>query len=174
MTMSRKLLVDASVFITLAETDSTHLLYELDGDVVVPARVADEIEHEPGRSRLEEATGKRITVESADDERTEWAANRLGTDEVEGDAALLALAHDDDDAVVVTDDKPLRKTCKALGVPLSGSVGVVVASVEKDVIDAEEAKELLVSMDEVGARMSAQLFRKAESMIDEHTSEESW
>jgi len=168
VTMSRKLLVDASVFITLAEIDATYLLYELDGEVLVPALIADEIEDEPARSRLEETTGEQLTVDSADDERTEWASDYLGgDDEPRGDAALLALGSAYDEAVVITDDKPLRNTCKALGVPLSGSIGVVVASVENGALEADEAKRLLVSMDEVGARLSARLLRKAERLIDE-------
>lgn len=165
--MSRKVLVDASVLITLAEIDATHLLEKLDGDVVVPEQVADEIEDEPARSQLEDAEGNWITVESADDETVEWASKRLGRNEPRGDTALLALASDVDGAVVVTDDKPLRNACKAVGVPLSGSLGVVVASVEKGTLEADEAKRLLVSMDEVGARLSARLLRRAESLIDE-------
>jgi predicted nucleic acid-binding protein len=165
--MSRKVLVDASVFITLAEIDATHLLDKLDGDVVVPEQVADEIEDEPARSQLEDAEEDWLTVESADDETVEWASKRLGRNEPRGGTALLALASDVDGAVVVTDDEPLRNACKAVGVPLSGSLGVVVASVEKGTLEADEAKRLLVSMDEVGARLSARLLRKAESLIDE-------
>ncbi|MDZ7687249.1 MAG: hypothetical protein U5J64_00760 [Halobacteriales archaeon] len=166
--MSRKLLVDASVFITLAEINATHLLYELDGEVIISERVADEIEDEPARSRLEEEAGDRLTFESAEEKNVEWASKMLGRDgEPQGDTAILALATEHDDAVVVTDDKPLRNVCKTVGVSLSGSIGVVVASVEKGTLEAEEAKRLLVSMDEVGARMSASLLRKAERLIDE-------
>ena len=128
---------------------------------------ADEIEDEPARSQLEDAEEDWLTVESADDETVEWASKRLGRNEPRGGTALLALASDVDGAVVVTDDEPLRNACKAVGVPLSGSLGVVVASVEKGTLEADEAKRLLVSMDEVGARLSARLLRKAESLIDE-------
>jgi predicted nucleic acid-binding protein len=163
-----KLLLDASVFITLAEIDSLRLLNELGGDVVVPELVADEIQDEPARTELRDTQEEWIDVEPADERRVEESMKRLGREgEPRGDAALLALSSTYDDAVVVTDDKPLRNTCKALGVPLSGSVGVVVASVEKDVLAPEEAKELLVAMDEVGARFSASLLRKAENLIDE-------
>ena len=167
MTMSRKLLVDASVFITLAEIDATHLLDKLDGDVVVPEQVADEIEDEPARSQLEDAEEDWLTVESPDGETVEWASKMLGRDEPRGDTSVLALGSEYDGAVVVTDDKPLRNACKAVGVSLSGSLGVVVASVENGTLEAEEAKRLLVSMDEVGARLSARLLRKAERLIDE-------
>jgi len=169
--MSRKLLVDASVFITLSEIGATYLLEELEGDVVVPESVAEEVEDEPARSELSTAKGDWLTVETADDESVERASERLGTDESRGDTALLALGLGYDNAVVVTDDKPLRNVCKAVGVPLSGSVGVIVASVENGIHDTEAAKELLVSMDEAGARMSARLFRKAEALIDKHSLE---
>jgi predicted nucleic acid-binding protein len=162
-----KLLVDASVFITLAEIDAVRLLDELDGDVVVPELVADEIHDEPSQTELEDARKDWMDVEPADDEAVKNAMSRLGIEgEPRGDAALFALASAYDDAVVVTDDKPLRNTCKALGVSLSGSVGVIVASVEEGVLAPEEAKGLLVAMDEVGARLSASLLRKAENLID--------
>lgn len=163
-----KLLVDASVFITLAKIEALHLLDEIDGDIIVPQLVADELQDDPARSELEDAREKWIDVESADGEDIERAMTRLGREgEPRGDAALLALASTYDEVVVVTDDKPLRNTCKTLGISLSGSVGVVVASVEKDNLSPEEAKEMLVAMDEVGARFSASLLRKAEDLIDE-------
>jgi predicted nucleic acid-binding protein len=162
-----KLLVDATVFITLAEIGAVLLLDELDGDVVVPQLVADEIQDEPARTELDDAQGEWIEVKSADEGYVEESTKRLGREgEPRGDAALLGLASEYDDAVVVTDDKPLRNTCKALGVSPSGSVGVIVASVEEDILAPEEAKELLVTMDEVGARFSASLLRKAEDLID--------
>lgn len=162
-----KLLVDASVFITLAEIEALDLLDELEGDVVLPKLVADEIQDEPARTALEEARGSWISVEKADEKSAKEGMRKLGREgRPRGDAALIALSSMYDEVVVVTDDKPLRNTCKALGVSLSGSVGVVVASVEEDNLDADEAKDLLVAMDEVGARFSARLLRKAERLID--------
>ena len=168
--MSRKLLVDASVFITLAEIDAAHLLDELDGEVVLPERVADEIEDEPARSELKEAEDDWLTVEPADGETVVWASKRLGRECPRGDTALLALASEYEDAVAVTDNKPLRKACRSVGLPLSGSIGVVVASVENGALEADEAKRLLVSMDEVGARLSARLLRKAERLVEQANS----
>lgn len=100
------------------------------------------------------------------------AAAHLGVEDPgenwHGDVALLADAlKTEGEVVVITDDKPLRKTCKALGVPVSGSLGVVIAAVERGDLDPEEAKDALVAMDEVGARLSARLLRRAERVIDE-------
>jgi len=168
-----KLIVDASVFITLAEVDSLELLDGLEGDVVVPELVADEIQDDPARTALEEARGDWISVEKADEEAIEKGTKKLGRGggEPRGDAAVLGLSFEYGEPVVVTDDKPLRNACKTLGISLSGSVGVVVASVEEGNLDADEAKDLLVSMDEVGARLSARLLQKAERLIDEAVGE---
>jgi predicted nucleic acid-binding protein len=162
-----KILVDARVFITLAEIDAVYLLNELDGDIVMPELVAVEIQDEPARTELNDVRGDWMDTKSAEEEALKEAMNRLGRQtEPRGDAAVLAFALEYDESVVVTDDKPLRNTCKTLGISLSGSVGVVVASVEKDVLSPEDAKESLIRMDEVGGRFSASLLRKAERLIE--------
>jgi predicted nucleic acid-binding protein len=172
----RVLLVDASVVITLARVDCLPLPRRLDGRVAVPEAVVAEVASEPAESAL-------------DDALEEWASERAVLDELEavgkaraylgagedatgGDCALLAAALHAQNAapempVVVTDDKPLRETCKALSVPVSGSLGVLIRAVEQDTLDADEAKARLLAMDEVGARLSASLLRRAERLIDE-------
>lgn len=187
----KQLFVDASVFITLAEIDYLDLLDRLDGEVVVPRAVAEEISDEPAASNLDSASSDWLRIENAVEtagvERVEHAASHLdaktgfGSDrddadrdktyrddafEFEGDVALLALGTVAANPVVVTDDKPLRKACKALGISLSGSIGVLVAAVEKGVLDPDAAKESLVAMDEAGARLSARLLRRAEKLVD--------
>jgi predicted nucleic acid-binding protein len=180
----RRLLVDASVFITLTEIDRVDLLAAFEGTATVPSAVADEIRTEPAASVLEDAVSEGwlrrgpVETDTALERDGEWteptrkAAAHLGTDDStddwHGDVALLARAlKTDGEVVVITDDKPLRKTCKALGVPVSGSIGVVIAAVERCDLDPEETKGALVAMDEVGARLSARLFRCAERLIDE-------
>lgn len=189
----RWVLVDASVLITLADIDKLDCLYGIDETPVVPEAVREEVTSEPASSEVMEAiyeTGDlRIDVED-DRYHSHWssfrtAASHLGEsfpDEPagqwdggeihwSGDVALLARAIEEDDAVVVTDDKPLRETCKALSVPISGSLGVIIAAVERGDLDADEAKDALVAMDEVGAHLSARLLRKAERIIDETAKE---
>ena len=175
----RTVLVDASVFITLAEIEAADLLGALRGRVAVPDAVADEISDDPAASRLdrgiESGEIKVVPTEQRLEERERGSALETAATHLEesnavgpnGDVALLALGLTMDDLVVVTDDKPLRNTCKALGVPISGSIGVMVVAVERDAIDSGAAKRLLAAMDEVGARLSARLFRKAERLIDD-------
>lgn len=184
----KTLYVDASVFITLSSIDRHELLAELDGRVVVPRAVADEIADEPAANHLQEAAATWLSVPEARIRETHpeayrHAASHLGRDPeaitLDGDVSLLAHGllnrNGDDsassaastDAVIVTDDKPLREGCNALGISVSGSIGVLIAAVERDVLDAETAKGALLTMDEVGARLSASLLRRAERLIDD-------
>jgi predicted nucleic acid-binding protein len=89
-----------------------------------------------------------------------------GEPDFEGDVAVLAFGMTAENSVVVTDDRPVRKVCKTLGVSLSGSIGVLVASVEKGTLDPDAAEDALVATDEVGARLSARLLRRAERLIE--------
>lgn len=182
MSEERRLLVDASVFITLTDIGAVELLYGLAGTVTIPGPVRAEITDEPAKSELERATSEYDVVASPIDHQSkshrepyERAATHLnqsvpmigGEPAWPGDVALLAEALTNDDVVVVTDDKPLRKTCKALSIPVSGSIAVPVRAVERGVLSPTDAKAKLEAMDEVGARLSARLLRRAERLIDD-------
>lgn len=169
----RTLLVDVSVFITLSEISKIRLLDALDGEIRVPKAVAEEIDNDPGASRLSNAADDWLEIAYEPPDRFDEAAIHLGRTPEEGgfngNVALLVHALENDDIVVITDDKPLRGTCKALGIEVSGSIGVVIAAVERGDLDSEDAKDALVAMDEVGARLSAGLLKRAERLIDEAT-----
>ncbi|MFC7142079.1 DUF3368 domain-containing protein [Halosimplex aquaticum] len=165
----RLILVDVSVFITLAAVDAVELLSGLAGRLVIPERVVAELVDDRSQAALSTARKEGfVDVERAETE-LESARTHLGSSSDDtGDVGLLAHALTADGSVVaVTDDKPLRQTCKALSIPVSGSIGVLVRAVDRDAIDAREAKETLYAMDEVGARLSASLVRRAERLIDE-------
>lgn len=174
----RTLLVDASVFITLAEVGKIELLASIDGEITVPSFVAAEITDDPAARWLDVASesGWLSIPDRTPAGECEEAAAHLGVDVpdattefgwITGDVALLAHALDTETSVVITDDKPLRATCKVLGIELSGSIGVLVAAVEDGELDARAARSTLYAMDEVGARLSASLVKRAEQLIDE-------
>jgi len=165
----RTLVVDASVFITLAAVDAVDLLDGLDGRVVIPERVADELVDDRSQAAfaaVRERDGFRA-VRAKD--RLDDARSHLGDPDGDaGDVGVLALALDTDGWVVaVTDDRSLRKVSKALSIPVSGSIGVLVRAVEQGISDGDEAIQTLYAIDEVGARLSASLVRRAERPIDE-------
>lgn len=169
----RTVLVDASAFITLAAIEADSLLEGMRGSVAVPDAVAEEICDEPAASALAaaERDGRIERANPSAAEAVESAGRHLGVTDLDahegGDVPLLACALESSAVVVVTDDKPLRKACKALGVPVSGTIGVLVAAVERGDLEPDAAKSLLEAMDEVGARLSARLLRRAERLVDE-------
>ena len=180
----RLVLIDASVFIALSQVGESKLLAYLSGQIAVPKQIKREITDEPASSILEDQidSGRIEVVEVPSNLKT--ATKHLGKpvseEELEGhlsatgDRALLALALSveegseiADKVVVVSDDKPLRKTCMTLSIPVSGSIGVLIRAVEHGALEPEEAKEKLYALDDVGARLSASLIRRAEGLIDE-------
>ncbi|RZH68102.1 DUF3368 domain-containing protein [Natrinema altunense] len=182
----RTLLVNASTFITLAETGSCPLLYRTRGRTALPAAVQREITDDPAASELERAVRSADihVLDSIADDDARLEAYERATEHLEqsirtspgnpawtGDVALLGEALERSDAVVVTDDKPLRDTCKALSIPVSGSIGILVRAVERGDITADAATDVLLAMDETGARLSARLLRRAERLIEDAASD---
>lgn len=177
----RELYVDASAFITLAGVGEADLLAGLDGQPIALEAIAREIVEDPAATALAEAREagwlhRRSLADVVGEDRAEQLVERAGSflgrepaDPLGGDLALLAvrLADRDPTAVVITDDKPLRGACKAHSVPLSGSLGVVIAAVEHGAVTPERAKGVVVAMDSVGTRFSASLLKRAERLIDE-------
>lgn len=178
----RNLLVDASVFVTLAEIGHVALLDGLAGQVEMPETVAEEISDIPAADALSESRDDWLEVQdlrgtsrAVEEIDSNSAASHLGKanpdGDRDGDVALLAYAlfskNRTEDVVLITDDEPLRKTCKALSIPVSGSIGVLIRAVEREDLSREEAKETLYAMDEVGERLSASLVQRAAQMIDD-------
>jgi predicted nucleic acid-binding protein len=185
----RIVLLDASVVITLAEIDSLDLLAVVRGGLVVPEAVRREISNEPAKSSLDARVAdgsvgsSNILGWAQEAGRRELFADsavRLGNEPdavtavvsnvpmiVDGDVALLTGARLADECVVITDDKPLRRTCKSTSIPISGTIGVLVRAVETGDIDPDTAKEKLYAMDEVSARLSASLVKRAAQLIDD-------
>lgn len=182
----RTLLIDASTFITLAEIGSCRLLYRTRGRIAVPAAVRRETSDDPAKSELDRAvqTDTVVVLEGPTDDTDRPRAYERAAEHLDrslpdsgenhdwtGDVALLAAAIERSDVVVVTDDKPLRDTCTVLSIPVSGSIGILVRAVERGDVSANEAKQRLLAMDEVGARLSARLLRRAERLIENAESE---
>lgn len=188
MSDERTVLVDASVFITLVRLDNISTLTNVRGRLIIPKPVEREITSDLADQALSaRIDNDEIDVVDVGLAPIRSAAAHLGREltkddimghkhsEVEGDIALLGLAlqqvesdnHIDEPPLVVTDDKPLRNTCKALSIPVAGSIGILVRAVERGDIHPEEAKSSLEAMDDVGARMSASLYREALTLIED-------
>lgn len=122
--MAEVWVVNASPIITLAKAGHLGLVTDLADQVLVPAAVASEVlagpEADPARLALEHGWGQRVLVEEVPGPILEWS---LGA----GEAQVLAVGRERKGSTVVLDDAEGRRCARTLGVPLLGTLGIVLA-----------------------------------------------
>ncbi|GAA0282960.1 hypothetical protein [Halobacterium noricense] len=168
--MSDVVLVDATALIALGSVGRVDLLANLDGDVLVPETVVDEVTTEPARTNVSTFLDSQQVTDSVSDEFTADAQRLLGDERVHGDVELVAGVrshHADDRSVaVVSDDRRVRTVAEGLGATVTGTVGVVVRAVHEG-MDPEDAKDLVREIDSHGLHMTGELREKAFELIDD-------
>ena len=160
--------VDATTLIALGTVGELDLLRNLDGEVSVLPAVRAEVTTEPARANVDRFV-EREDVGTSDlvpEERLEEAREVLGEDDKNGDVRIVASVMAGDDTAVVSDDRRVRTVARGFGATVTGTVGVVVRSVEEG-MTAEEAKETVRRIDENGLHMTAELREKTYELIDE-------
>ena len=116
----RKVVANTTPLIALADIGQLELLYHLYGEILIPAAVMDEIESEPARTLVTNATWiKQISINDA--ERKTLFKARLHAGEVE----VILLAEDEKADLVIMDDNSAKKTAKYLGLNVTGTLGVL-------------------------------------------------
>ena len=102
--------------------------------VVIPRAVADEIKagpvDDPAAVFLGKAGWLQVLEETSLD--SPLAALRLGR----GETAVLEFAKNNPGTVAVLDDRAARRAAKSLGVPLIGTLGLLVAAAESGFISS--------------------------------------
>lgn len=120
------LVVNTSPLIHLAEAGMLHLLRESATTVWVPEPVAREIraygDGDPTAKAL--ATQSWIEIKPCETIPAEILAWNLGN----GESSVLALATSFPGSIAVIDDLAGRRCAEALGLPLRGTVGLVLAA----------------------------------------------
>lgn len=119
--MSERWITDASPLITLAKVGESRLLTELCDELLVPDAVAQEVlagpPEDPARRLLESGFGSQVAPERIPPRIVAWGLGR-------GETEVLALGSLEA-ARVVLDDAAARRCASALGIPLIGTLGVV-------------------------------------------------
>lgn len=160
----RLVAVDASSLIGLSAIGALDLLQKLFGTVVVTSAVRDEVlagEGLPGATDLEVAlaTGWLGVVDIDPDEA---GFPKLGP----GEASTLQLATKDSRVgLVVIDEQLGRAQATALGVPVTGTVGVLLACKQEGHI--EEVSAFLQRLEDSGFRLSRALVQEARAQAGE-------
>jgi predicted nucleic acid-binding protein len=114
--------VNASPVITLAKAGHLALLTELADEVLLPDAVVSELlaaaTSDPARQAIARGWGNHISIMDVPAVVLEWG---LGV----GEAAVIAAALENQERTAVLDDAQGRKCARALGVPVMGTLGVV-------------------------------------------------
>jgi predicted nucleic acid-binding protein len=153
---------NASPIIVLAKAGYLDLLQKLPVELFVPEQVADEIlagpTSDPARQLFEKGWGKRITPATVPTELLEWG---LGT----GETSVLALAFERKPATAVLDDAAARACSKALGVPLIGTLGVILRAKKHKLVS--QAADVLRAVRSAGLHLDDRTIRLALGRIGE-------
>jgi len=146
---NRRVIVDTSPLQYLYQLGLLHLLPEILGDAVIPPAVAAEL-----------AEGRRIGLAVPDPAQLPWLAVQnvsgaavlpLAWDLGSGEREALALALEHAGAVVVLDDRLARRAAAALGIPLVGTLGLLLRAKQAGAIEA--VKPILDQLDSLNFRL---------------------
>ena len=153
--MTRRYAFDAVVLSNFALADGLDVLQRrYAGRGVVPAEVWDEIAAGVARGLsalqrvddlLPDKTFSLVSLTAPERVRYRELRQSLGS----GEAACLAWSQARA-ATVVTDDRRARVSCRAAGLPFTGTIGILVASVRDGTMTAVRGEELLRQMRSAG------------------------
>lgn len=152
------IVADASPLIVFARAGRLDILRDLFGEVIVPPRVAAEAFRtapaRPGAAALAAATESWLCVEASTDLGTIEAL----TPKVDpGEAEAIALAAQRS-LLLLIDDRAGRRAAQAIGVPVTGSGGLLVAAKRNGLVSyIRPVLDALVSQ---GLCLSPQLYRQ--------------
>lgn len=128
----RKVVVNTTPLIALAEIGKLHLLRDLYGEISIPNAVFEEIKSEPAYTEVCNASAW-INVVSVDtSDKKNMLSSRLHAGEVE----VIQYAGDSSADLVVLDDQLARKTARFLGLTITGTMGILIKAKEKGYIQA--------------------------------------
>jgi predicted nucleic acid-binding protein len=164
--------VDATPIYDLGQVGDLELLDVVDGDLVVPAAVADELTVEPAATNLDRFLAEyAVDTESEAEEWLDAAAQLLDASERTSDvhlvAGLLASRDRGEEFALVSDDRRLRAIADGLGATITGTFGIVVrASLEDKYFPTTQAKRVVRRTDHHGLQMTGQLRERAIGEVD--------
>ncbi len=161
--MSRRWVVNASPLILLGKVGQISLLGGLTEEVIVPGQVIREVDVKPDGEQIREQldTLEVARIESGLLVPSHIAAWDLGS----GESAVLTHAEQLDESRAVLDDLDGRRCAKALGVPVIGTLGVVLRGKRLGLIEA--ARPVISALRHVGLYVSDQLVERALAHLEE-------
>ena len=161
--MNRKWVLNASPLIVLAKISRLPLFGQLCSEVVIPAGVAGEVDRGPvedlARTWLQGAGAQFIRrLDEIVPMIQEWDLGK-------GETEVLSWAYLQPGYEAIVDDKAARNCAVALGIPVRGTIGVVLLAKREGLVPALEP--LLGQLEQAGLRIDDVLRRKALELAGE-------
>ena len=149
----RKVIVNSTPLIALCKIDRLELLRDLYEEITIPEAVFHEVTAKNDgakRKLLENGAWIHVQPVSSDIDRRMYKA-KLHDGEVE----VMILAQEIKADLVIIDDNAARKTASYLGLPLTGTVGILLRAKEKGLIP--KVMPLVEGMEQSGIYYGSQL-----------------
>lgn len=161
--MAERPAVNASPLIFLSRASMLDMLKLESDEIVIPLAVAAEIR----RRGSEDPTVKAINEASwlAVLETPSVPALIQAWDLGEGEASVLSWAYANPGTVAITDDLAARRCAATLGIPVRGTLGLVLAAKKRGIIS--EARPTLERLRQSGMYLSDQILNRALALVGE-------
>jgi predicted nucleic acid-binding protein len=154
--------LNASPIIVLARVGQEHLFDALADEVVVPQAVVEEIQAGPTGDPARQAVGSGRFAIVDTTPVSEVLAWDLGT----GETAVLSCALAESGWTVIVDDAAARKCAQSFGLPIKGTLAVVILAKQHGLIPS--AADVLRSLLKGGFRLDETIIREVLSRaVDE-------
>lgn len=151
--MRRIIVSDTSSLILLHKINRLELLHSLIGKIIITTLVAKE---------FGETLPDYIEIKSPKNSNYQKILERVLD---KGEASVIALALENSDSLLIIDELKGRREAKALGINITGILGILIASKKKGIIDS--VSEILNEIKETNFRISEQLIKEVKSKCGE-------
>lgn len=161
--MGRRWIADASPLIVLAKIGYERLLPDLCEELIIPSAVAEEIQagasDDPARSWVLGQGSRYVRqIESLSNAVVSWDLGR-------GETTVLSYAHEQAGAEVIVDDRAARNCAVSLGIPVRGTMGVILLAKKAGII--RRAGPLLDDIAGAGLHVAPDVLRAAWRLAEE-------
>lgn len=146
----RKVVVNTTPLIALADVGQLELLHGLYEEIVIPAAVVNEIKSEPAKSAVESSPWIKVT-QISDEGKKKYFRSKLHAGEVE----VMILAEELNADLVIMDDNAAKKTAKFMGFNVTGTFGVITKAKKKGLL--QEVRPVMEAVIEDGLYVSDSL-----------------
>ena len=149
----RKVVVNTTPIVALAEIGKLSLLHQLYGKIIIPEAVLDEIKSEPAYTLVRENSGWIDVVSfSISSEIRKLFRSKLHAGEIE----VISYAMKEKAELVIIDDMAARKMAKYMDLTVTGTMGVIIKAKQSGYID--NARYLIDALISNGLYISDELY----------------